>query len=167
MEQATWLSRATSNVSDRRSLIRSDPVSDLRCPNPDAMCYGLELELCWLTDLRCNDSQSVCWLVLQHWLRCSVDIFVFRFALVISDLVTWGFWFSDLQCILDFGFYFLFFIFYFFLRICGLVLPVYHLLGCFFCLDWVCFTFRIDVGLFCGLALLHFFFLILECSSFC
>ena len=53
------------------------------------------------------------------------------------------------------GFWFLFFIFYFFLRICGLVLPVYHLLGCFFCLDWVCFTFRIDVGHFCGLALLQ------------
>ena len=33
-----------------------------------------------------------------------------------------------------------------------------HLLGCFFfCLDWVCFTFRIDVGLFCGLALLQIF----------
>ena len=30
--------------------------------------------------------------------------------------------------------------------------------GLFFCLDWVCFTFRIDVGLFCGLALLQFFF---------
>ena len=30
--------------------------------------------------------------------------------------------------------------------------------GLFFCLDWVCFTFRIDVGLFCGLALLQIFF---------
>ena len=27
-----------------------------------------------------------------------------------------------------------------------------------FSLDWVCFTFRIDVGLFCGLALLQIFF---------
>ena len=60
--------------------------------------------------------------------------------------------------------------------------------GLFFCLDWVCFTFRIDVGLFCGLALLQIFFFffsdfsskifwafffflkkkkICECSSFC
>ena len=37
---------------------------------------------------------------------------------------------------------------------------VYHMLGCFFFLDWVSFTFRIDVGLFCGLALLNFFFLL-------
>ena len=28
----------------------------------------------------------------------------------------------------------------------------------FVCLDWVCFTFRIDVGLFCGFTLLQFFF---------
>ena len=54
--------------------------------------------------------------------------------------------------VLDFVFFF------FFLRIRGFALPVYHLLGYFFCLDWVCFTFRIDVGLFCGLALLQIFF---------
>ena len=86
--------------------LRSNLVSDLQCPNPDAMCFGLELELCSLTDLRCNDARSVCWLVLQCWLRCSVDVFVFRFALLISDLVIWGFRFSDLQCILGFGFFF-------------------------------------------------------------
>ena len=61
--------------------------------------------------------------------------------------------------VLDFVFFF------FFLRIRGFALPVYHLLGYFFCLDWVCFTFRIDVGLFCGLALLQIFFL--DFSSKC
>ena len=30
--------------------------------------------------------------------------------------------------------------------------------GLFFCLYWVCFTFRTVVGLFCGLALLQIFF---------
>ena len=82
-EQATWPSRAMWPNSN----LRSNPVSDLRCLNPDAMCSGLELELCWLTDLRCSNARSVCWLVLQCWLRCSVDVFVFRFALVIFDLV--------------------------------------------------------------------------------
>ena len=89
----------------------------------------------------------------------SVDIFVFRFALVISDLVTWGFWFSDLQCVLGFV------LFFFFLRIHGFALPIYHLLDFFFffsCLDWVCFMFRIDVGLFFGYALLQFFFFFLK-----
>ena len=85
MEQVTWL------------------IGDIQCPNLNAMCIGLELELCWLTELRCSDAWFVC------WLRCSVDIFVFRFALVISDLVIWGFWFSDLQRILGFGFFFFFF----------------------------------------------------------
>ena len=62
-----------------------------------------------------------------------------------------GFWLSDL-CILSFGFFF------FFGENVWVCFTVYHLLGCFFFLDWVCFTFRIDVGLFCGLALLIFFF---------
>ena len=101
--------RATWPISD----LWSNPVSDLQCLNPDAMCSGLELELCSLTDLRCSDAWSVCWVVLQCWLHCSVDVFVFRFALVISDLVVWGFWFSDLQCILGFGFFFFFFFFFF------------------------------------------------------
>ena len=101
-ERAMWL------ISD----LRSDLVNDLQYPNPDAMCSGLELELCSLVDLRCRDgnARSVCWLVLQCWLRCSVDVFVFRFALVISDLVTLGFWFSDLQCILVFFYFFIFII---------------------------------------------------------
>ena len=62
-----------------------------------------------------------------------------------------GFWLSDL-CILGFGFFF-------FLESVGLLycLPSVGLFF-FFCLDWVCFTFRIDIGLFCGLALLQYFF---------
>ena len=51
-----------------------------------------------------------------------------------------------------------FFFFFFFLRIRGFALLFTICWVVFFCLDWVCFTFRIDVGLFCGLALLHFFF---------
>ena len=131
--------------------LQSDLVNDLRCPNLDAMCSRLKLELCWLTDLRCGDGDawSVCWLVLQCWLRCSVDVFVFRFALVISNLVAWGLWFSDLQCILGFGFFF-----FENLWVCFTRLPS---VGSFFCLDWVCFTFRIDVGIFCGLALLQIY----------
>ena len=56
------------------------------------------------------------------------------------------------------GFCFFFcFLFFFLVRIRGFALPVYHMLGCFFCLDWVCFTFKIDVGLFCELALLQIY----------
>ena len=55
---------------------------------------------------------------------------------------------------------FLFF-FFFFLRICGFALPV-----SFFCLNWVYFTFRIDVGIFCGLALLQIYiYIFLDFSS--
>ena len=53
--------------------------------------------------------------------RCSIDIFVFRFALVIFDLVICSaYWVL------------VFFFFFFFLRICWFALLVYHLLGCFF-----------------------------------
>ena len=62
---------------------------------------------------------------------------------------------SDL-CILSFGFFFFFFLerirgFAFQFTICWVIIF----------LDWVSFTFRIDVGLFCGLALLIFFFFFL------
>ena len=49
---------------------------------------------------------------------------------------------------------FVFFFFFFSIRGFALLFTICWVV--FFCLDWVCFTFRIDVGLFCGLALLHF-----------
>ena len=120
-------------------------MSDLRCPNPDAMCSGLELELCWLTDLRCDNARFVCWLVLQRWLRCSVDVFVFKFALVISDLVI---------C----SVYWVLASFFFFLVSVGL-LYLFTICWVFFCLDWVCFTFRIDVWAFLwACSVTNFFF---------
>ena len=69
-----------------------------------------------------------------------------------------GFWLSDL-CILGFGFFF-------FLESVGLLycLPSVGLF--FFCLDWVCFTFRIDIGLFCGLALLQYIYIFLNLRVF-
>ena len=152
----TWPSRATWLIGD----LQSDLVNDLWYPNPDAMYSRLELKLFWLTDLRSGDgdARSDCWLVLQCWLHCSVDVFVFRFALVISDLVAWV---SDLVICSVYWFFFSW-------EFVGLPYLFTTYWVVLFCLDWVCFTSRIDVGLFCGLALLHFFFfLIWECSSFC
>ena len=134
--------RETKRVSWPIGDLWSDLVSNLRCPNPDAMCYGLEIELCWLINLRCGDARSIYWLVLQ---RCSIDIFVFRFALVIFDLVICS------------AYWVLIFFFFFFWESVGL-LYLFTICWVVFSLDWVCFMFRIDVGLFCGLSLLQFFF---------
>ena len=77
------------------------------------------LDWSWLIDLQCSDAWSVYWLVLQCWLRCSIDVFVFRFALVISNLVI-----CSVYWVLVFFFFF------------------------FFENPWVCFTCLPSVGLF-------------------
>ena len=58
---------------------------------------------------------------------------------------------------------FVFFFFFFSIRGFALLFTICWVV--FFCLDWVCFTFRIDVGLFCGLALLQIFFFFPDFNS--
>ena len=78
--------QGVSDVTDQRFPIQSSEWS----PMPKSRCDVLWTRA-WLTDLRCGNAWSVYWLVLQC---CSVDIFVFRFALVICN-VYWVFFFLE------------------------------------------------------------------------